>query len=527
MTSGVENGSQSNKDLGFIAVVLAGALVFFELWMAAHGHSNERAQHLGGAVAYAKGHIDLLRPMLLGFTANGSPTPLEFPIWQACTAVLMKCFGLWHGWGNVVSLIFYLSSLWPLFDLCRRLGSARIGWWTVIFTLIQPLSWLVGAQAGGDSTAWAFAAWFIYAAFRMMTEGSWKWWLFSLCAGALSAVTKAPFFAAAGLTTFLWLWFYRRNSRRAWMFLGSAGIVSILFFLVWNVHCHRVYAEAVFSTMNLDPLDKSSGIHSWYFETLSYRLHIANWLRGGWHLAFCVFGGFALIFLVLVATRLKHACHAWLWLLGSAATAFIFPSLILEHLHYFLIFAPAIAWLCALGAAEIESKIRNVLPFSAILRTAVLLLTLGLSLIQALATAHFNAEFDPYPEQIGHLIDQHTGPKDKIVIWGMNWGDPFLFMERQGFTGALGLDGSDWINDPQKLNRLKQLGYTKIALVNLSPFTVALVSITTHVHNQTDAGNRKMVDLHEHIPAIARNWPTVYDSPQLLILQIPGVAAGN
>jgi 4-amino-4-deoxy-L-arabinose transferase-like glycosyltransferase len=171
-----------------------------------------------GAVAYAKGHIDLLRPQLLGFNANGAPTPLEFPIWQALTAALMKCFGIWYGWGNIVSLAFLFSSLWVLFDLCRRLGSSRTGWWAMLFSLVQPLNFIVGGQAGGDSTAWAFAMWFIYFSYRMMSEGKWSWWLLAVFAGSLSASTKAPFFMTAGLTTFFWLWLRYRNSGRAWFF---------------------------------------------------------------------------------------------------------------------------------------------------------------------------------------------------------------------------------------------------------------------------------------------------------------------
>jgi len=60
-----------NRDLTVLAVLLALGIVVFELWMATTDHDNSRSQHLGGAVAYAKGHIDLLRPMLLGFNANG------------------------------------------------------------------------------------------------------------------------------------------------------------------------------------------------------------------------------------------------------------------------------------------------------------------------------------------------------------------------------------------------------------------------------------------------------------------------
>ena len=97
-------------------------------------------------------------------------------------------------------------------------------------------------------------------------------------------------------------------------------------------------------------------------------------------------------------------------------------------------------------------------------------------------------------------------------------------MERQGFTGGLSLESSAWINDPEKLNRLKQLGYTKIVLVNISPLAVALTAVTTHTRNDTQAGNKQMLNLHEYIPNVAKNWPVVFDSPQILILQIPDAA---
>jgi hypothetical protein len=368
--------------------------------------------------------------------------------------------------------------------------------------------------------------WFIYASHRMITEGKWSWWVVSLCAAGLSSTTKAPFFMTAGLTAFFWLWFRHRRSGRAWFFLVSAGIVGMLLFFAWNYHCHRVYAEAEFSTINLDPLDKKSGINDWYFGSLAYRLHLVNWARGVWHLMAFAFGGFAFIFLVLIAARLKTAVEAWLWMLGAGCTTLVFPTLIWEHMHYFFVFAPAIAWLCAVAAAEIESRIRDILPLSTLLQTAMLLVTFIACLIQALSLVHANALLDPYLVEVGQLIKEHTAPEEKIVVWGMEWGDPFLQAERAGFTGGLGLDSNEWINDPQKLKRLKQLGYTKIVLFNPSPFKAALQSVTIHSHSTLGAVN-ELVNLHEHLPSVAKNWPVVFDSPQMLMVQIPNSPPGN
>jgi hypothetical protein len=503
-----------NRDLTVLAVLLALGIVVFELWMATTDHDNSRSQHLGGAVAYAKGHIDLLRPMLLGFNANGSPTPLEFPIWQALTAVLMKCFGIWYGWGNVVSLLFYFSSIAALFSLCRRLNSDRAAWWAVVFTLLQPLTILAGGRAGGDSTAWGFAMWFIYFSYRMINDGG-LWWPAAILTGCLSAITKAPFFMAAGLTAFFWLWLRQKSSIRAWLFLSSAGIISVLACLAWNFHCQKIYAEAEFPTIDLDPYHAGgAAVNHWYFGSLAYRLNIHNWMRGGWHMMALVFGSLSFILFILLSVRLKRSTEAWLFLLAAGCTTLVFTPLLLEHDHYFFIVAPPVAWLCALSAAEFEFEIWNRLRASTVARVAILLVVFAASLAETYMAIHFNINFDNYQETIGRTIEQHTASTDKIIVWGLNWGDPFLRSNRDGLTGGLALDESGWLNNPDNLQRLRQLGYDRIALVNPSPFIVALTSVTGK-HGE------KLVDLHEHLPAVARNWPVVFDSTQLLILKIP------
>jgi len=340
-----------------MVVLLAVGLTVFELWMATTKHDNSRDQHLGTAIGYAQGHIDLLRPVVLGFNANGAPTPLEFPIWQAVTAIFMKGFGIWYGWGNITALLFFFSSLWALFELCRLENSVRMGWWAVLFSLAQPLSLASGGQASCDSTAWAFAAWFIYGAYRMMNEGKWRWWFLAVLMGSLSAMTKAPYFMTAGLTTFFWLCLRHRTSIRAWAFLASSGAISMLLFTVWNYHCHKVYKEALFPFWDLNILDKS--IRSWYFGGLAYRLDIHSWMRLSWHLYNRVFFGAGIIF--VVSAWFRRSLDAWVWVLAAVITTMVFPVLIIEHHHYLFIYAPAVAWLCAVVAVELEPGIWSVL----------------------------------------------------------------------------------------------------------------------------------------------------------------------
>ena len=504
-----------NQDLAVLAMILATALVIFELWMATTDHDNTRDQHMGTAVTFARGHIDLLHPMLLGFNANGVPTPLDFPVWQALTAILMKCFGIWYGWGNIVALLFFFSSLAALFDLCRRVGSARVGWWAVIFSLVQPLSYMVGGQAGGDSTTWTIAMWFIYFCYRMLQDGGWGWWLAASLAGGLCAITKTPFFMAAGLTTFFWLLLRHRRSLRAWFYLSSAGVVGTLGVIVWNYYCHLIYNQSEFQTMDMDPMHPA--IHEWYFGTMAYRLNLHNWVRGLWHLAGVVFGNLSFILGPLLCLRLKQSAEAWLFLLAAFCTTLVFTPLLWFHYHYFFVYAPAAAWLCAIPAAEFEFSIWDRLRASAVTRVSILLAFFILSLTGTYMAIHFNIHFDNYQQKTGELIKAHTAPTDKLLVWGMVWGDPFLRAERQGLTGGIGLNHFDWFNHPAAVHRLQELGFTKIVLINPSPFVVALTSVIGQ-HGDT------IEDLHQDLPAIARQWPVIFETPQLLIVQIPELA---
>ncbi len=507
--STTSTSNKDNRDLIFLVVLLAIGLTVFELWMATTRHDNSRDQHLGTALVYAHGHIDLMRPVILGFNANGTPTPLEFPIWQAVVAVFMKAFGDWRGWGNITALIFFFSSLWALFELCRREHSARMGWWAVLFSLVQPLSFTSGGQASCDSTAWTFAMWFIYCAYRMMKEGKWRWWFLAAVMGSLSATTKAPYFMTAGLTTFFWLCLRYRTSIRAWAFLASAGLVSMLAFVVWNYHCHKMYKEALFPFWDLNIGDGS--IRKWYFGGLADRLDIRRWMKLTWHLYNSVFYGAGFIF--AVSLWFRRALDGWVWLLAAVISTMVFPILIVEHRHYLFIYASAVAWLCAKAAVELEPGIWNALKAATVTRALVLLAVFAVTLPGLLMLIR-TSSWDTYDQDVGEAIEQHTSPDEKIVVWGQSWGYPFYRAHREGLSGGYGLSDNAWFNDPANVERLKQLGYKKVVLINPSPFMESVL--------KAQGGTvEEQKDLHKMLPTIAKDWPVTFESPQVLIVQIP------
>jgi hypothetical protein len=484
-------------------------MVLFHLVAAYRGIGISRDQHLGTAVAYARSEIDLLRPIIIGANVNGAPTPLEFPLWQALTAMLMKAFGLWLGWGNVTSLFFHLATLWPIFQLAKRMFSARAGWWAMIFFAVQPLSFVWGGMASADAMSAALAVWFVYLACRMMQSGHPGWWCASLLVGCLSSTTKAPFFLVAGLTTFLWLLKEHRRASRAWLQLTSVGMISVVAFWIWNHHANNCYEQAELPYYDLR-IGKNASIMAWWFGDASSRLNLKSWIRGAWRASIVLTGSLGMMVLPLIGWFLNGGTLLRLWVGAAVGAVLIFTNLVLVHWHYYYIFSAPLALLAARGAAELEPALWRILKFKMPLCTGIYLAVALVSLAQGLQGVHINTFLDRYPIEIATSINQHTAPHDKLVLWGGGWNMPLLRMTNPG----LSIQNWDYINDATKLGRLKELGYNRLVLINNSP-------LLTAVNTASGGGDIVQRDLPAEVPTVARRWKVLHSSSSLLILDIP------
>lgn len=499
---------KNHRDLKLVVLIFALATIGFHMALALRGREISRDQHLGTAVLYAQKGIDLLNPVIPGMNATGTPTPMEFPLWQAITALFMKVFGVWYGWGVVVSLLFMASTLWPLFQLASNLFSPRVAWWTLVLFLVQPLVFQYSGTAGVDGMTASLSIWFLFLCWRMLTEGSLGWWISAALVGGLSSTTKAPFFFVAGLTAFFWLLVLRRNSPRAWIQLVSVGVVSIVAFMLWNHHANKWYARAEMPGSAL--LTDSKLMMKWWLGDFSSRLKLRPWITGGWRAANSLLGGFALVGLPLVGWFLGGTRLLRLWMAAGVAAVMVFTAVILMHSHYYFIFSAPVALLCARAIAEFEPGLWKRFSWPTFARASFYVLILTANLVQGLYSSRLNLRLDPYNANCARVIREHTAPTDKIAVWGMSWGEPFLRAEREGVT----IETLDPIADPRKLARLKELGYNRLVLLNPSPLLVAIT-------RATGSGGSDTKDLPNELPLNARSWPVIFKSPDLLIVEIP------
>jgi hypothetical protein len=291
--------------------------------------------------------------------------------------------------------------------------------------------------------------------------------------------------------------------------LAVVGMVSGAVFVALTHYTDTLNAGALFPLVDLR-LTQGPTMVFWYFGDWHYRLSAGNWIKGGWRALTALTGSFAMVGLILIAlANRKGNPLARHLLAGALLTTLVFTHLVLHHWHYYLMFAPAVALLCAEGVAVFETKFASPGPipgFSLLIAGLI-----GLSLLQGLMGMR-SLTYDPYPARIAQAIREHTSSADKLVIVGGGWGGELLF--RAGRPG-LSVWDAHIFDAPENLAKLKALGYNKLVMVSESPFQNAVRVVNPGQTTTPREGYR------QHLTPMAEAWPTTLQTDDLLIKEIP------
>lgn len=508
-----------------LVAVLFGLIVAFHLGNALTGKSLIRASHLGTALVYAHGHINLLRPVIVGFNATGTPTAQELPLWQAAVALVFKATGSsWYGWANLVSLLFFATMLWPLFQLGRQYLGERAAWWSLAFFLAQPLTIVLAGKAATDGFCLAVTIWFLFFADRMIRSGGWHWWLPTVAFACLGAISKLPFFMVAGLVGMALLVVNNIRTWRSWFLFIAAGVVAVGVFVVWSHYCDFLSAQAEYPYMEMR-ISRSPYLFFHYFGNLHQRLNPGVWIQGGWRFLHATLGSLPFVVLLLVTCFRPGNRLPKLWLLAAFLTTLVFTNLVLMHWHYYLMCCPPVALLCGITLARWENLWVGEIPQPR-LRLILVGVVLVFSAIDGIIAMKISLDYDPFPRQMSLLLRQYTQPADKLLVFKCDpeWGAEVLFRsDRNGLVvptlksspnGPTPKGLLELLDSETDLRRLQSLGYNKLVLISESPVRFAVEAVNPN-------SQRKRFFYPATISSKVDAWPVVYRSENILIKEIP------
>lgn len=488
------------------AVFLLIALWIYALAWAWSGHPVYRDLHMGAALEYASNGIDLLRPVIAGFNANGSGTPQELPLWQAAASVGLNLFGGWWGGATLASLLLFTIFLPSFYQTAKWEMDTSIAWFAVALLLAQPIVFHLAGGAQTDGFSLALLLGFVWSAEWLRREPGAPSWMACAILASLLAVTKFPYLMTGGFAAALML-LWQRAPLKSWLLLAGAAVAAAAALLPWNAWCNAEIGRALFKYR---PLTISEN-PQWFFGDLDYRLDPANYVKAGWRALSCLWGSFVLVGLTLYGFWLRPKSLGSALLMGALATTLVFTKLVLIHRHYYLMFSPAIALLNAYAVCELWRRIRILSAGKAWIASAAFLALLMLSLIQGLMQIEALTP-DPFMKRVAKIVQNYTQAGEKLLVANAGWGGDLLILSgREG----LSVDSTELGENADSLATLKQLGYTHFVALAESPLL--------HAQQITNPGstNKERLNWSAFLSASSQQWVTIYESDSIVIKKLP------
>ena len=499
------------KNLALLTAALFGALsAGFAIMSALFGYPPFRDQHLGGALIYLHQVVDLLRVQIVGFNANGVPTILEFPWWQAGAAWAMRLTDGWWGGANLFSLAVFTLAVPPMYKMGVRLLGRNHAWWVVALFLAQPVVFDAAGMASCDGMSLVAALWSYDRIRAFAKKGGLMRGLSAFSLAAVSATLKLPFFMTAGLAAALEVLGGNWRFWQIWGRLAGAAIFAALMFWGWTRYADACLSQALWPLVDLR-VSHNPGMAYWYFGDWAYRLSPGIWAMAGWKAANSLFGSFALVGFAVGGWVLSANREGRCWLTGALLTTALFTHLVFQHRHYYLMFAPGVALAMAAGASWMIVRCFGQDQNLQRLAAAGFFLLLVPALVQGMMGREVVIQFDPYPRAIAQQVAEKTSEKDRLLIAGGGWGGETLFRaQRKG----LSIWNTGFLEDPEHLKKTRELGFNKLVLIRESPLLVALQKT-----NPGNAGYAAEPFAHFLSP-VADGFPVLYQDEQLMIREI-------
>ena len=418
----------------------------------------------------------------------GSPwqLPLEFPLFQWIVAALHSLTGApLDPLGRLVSFVFYLATLWPIYVFSRYWAKDR-DFFLVLSCLFLacPLYLFWGRTFLIESTALFFSAvWLAYLAAALETR---RLSHFVICTGAgalamLVKVTTFPgFVLAGGLLVLIDL--LRSSSFAAWR-LEKDGtrllhitriygpfllpvFIPLVIYLPW-----MIASDAIKAASELTERYTSENTRDWIFGSMDLRMSGRLWLDTildrsifntlGWSFVLVLPAAIYLLFRRTDPSRWLGACLLFL------APFLIFSNVHAVHPYYQV--ANAIFLLAAVAFILLKLSER-VSPKAFI---CLLLVIIGLQLSQFYNEDYKRVVRDVTPNKnlgrtlkVAEYIKEATDPESGLMIFGYHYSAELPYYSQRRAVMV------EFRNDVEQLKRLTSTPQTYFAGIQIGAYVI-------------------------------------------------------
>lgn len=397
---------------------------------------------------------DLLRPKA-PYRGAVDVKAAEFPIYPFVVALGYKAVGGEHLLvARLITLTFFLGSVFYLFRCVDLFFDRRVAWYTVAVYLMLPLGVFYSRAVHPDFCIIFFCHAFLYHALRFYDTQRWVHYAVAVAAASSAFIMKAPYCFYFGLP--LAAYVLTRWDGWKWKnFVTMGAVFAVPLVLAWWFNEHRMALEAPYEESLVYPMKWTREFtNRWFFGSLAMRLNPELWAAVARRTVFQVFtpvGSYVAVMAVAVAYR-RGQWRGWLCLLALGAGVVLFGLTVFRHFssthdYYSLpLLAPAAIVVALFLAAVAQWGTDPAVSGRGLVGVALTLIFLGAGSAYGLQRGHY-FHHDWQRIRAGEAIADMTAPDDLVVsaTKGRSTGGPdprILYLaDRLGWT--INLDAMD------------------------------------------------------------------------------------
>jgi len=394
---------------------------------------------------YYRSGINLLYPTMITLGVPGYVV-LEFPLYQALSAILYNVFVPDVITARFLSILFGLLSIVFVYRLCIKFLDNKSALLACLFYGFMPLNIFFQRVPMPESLT-------IFLSLAMLDlliegiRGKRLPLILGIVAAATGLVMKSPFVAPLYLP--LMYVSYRHGGIRSLIkprFM-AALFIPLTIMLIWQNHAN--YVNHTYFNTDAYPFKqlynavvvKFKPINTWYFGTIEQRTQLQNYKILWERLSRELLSGFGFIFLAagfFALIKKKVWKFFYIWLFAVFVSIMVFFNLHVVHDYYQLPLAAVLSVFCGAGAAYIVELIRNK---SVAVAVVSIILILHLYGSWSFTEKHLFWEDSRDYIKIGQFIDDST---EKNALIGIStpgndvWEPTYMYYaDRHGFVVPL------------------------------------------------------------------------------------------
>jgi len=431
-------------------------------------HCFRQTQTAGLIRDYYREGIDLFYPRMITLGDPGYAV-LEFPLYQAISAIFYHVFAPDIIYARMASILFGLLCIMFVYRLAKRFLDQKTAVFASLFFAFMPLNIFYNRVPMPDTLTILLSLIMLDFLIEGINNKRTIFLVIGILSGSLGLMMKSPYVAPLFLPI---IYMVYGQERKLKSFLNirflAAFIIPVTMMILWQQHANFVNEKHFntdvypFRELYSAVVVKLRPFNTWYFGDIAQRLDIDNYLiimQRIFKEILSIIGIFFLVAGFIALIKKKIAAFFLIWLFSVLLSTLLFFNLNIIHNYYQLPLTAILAIFCGAGVTFLINLFQNRKVAFAV---ATFFMSFYLFMSYSIAAKFFEKKY--YLIEVGEFIDSSVDKTAMIAT--AQPGDALWSPELMYYSDRRGFDVPHYRLDEDMIRYLSGKNIRYLILVD-------------------------------------------------------------